>query len=242
MYDLKRRMYEVVEASGVGDASSKAYDILMATTIIVGMIPLTLRKDNYFTMAIEIATCIILFIDYCARVYTADYKMGYKSFKAYVAYIFTPLAIFDLLSIVPIIYLFLPVSSSIGLLKLFRVFRVVKLIRYSKTMVIISNVFRKVKTQLVAVVILIVIYIIVAAMLIFQFEPDLFRNFFDAIYWATISITTIGYGDISPQTDVGRLIAIISAVMGVVVIALPSGMITAAYINEINKKKTKYEL
>ena len=79
-------------------------------------------------------------------------------------------------------------------------------------------------------------------MLIFQLEPNLFENFFDALYWATISITTIGYGDIYPTTDVGRLITMISALVGVAVIALPSGMITAAYINEINKKKSKYEL
>lgn len=242
MYDFKRRIYEVVEASGVGDASSKAYDVLMTTTVIVGMIPLTLKKDNNFTVAIEIMTCIILFIDYCARVYTADYKMGYKSFKAFIAYIFTPLAIFDLLSILPIVYLFLPVSSVIGLLKLFRVFRVLKLIRYSKTMVVISNVIRKVKTQLVAVLILITIYIFVSAMLIFQLEPTLFETFFDALYWATISITTIGYGDIYPKTDMGRLITMVSALVGVAVIALPSGMITAAYMNEISKKKTKYEL
>ncbi len=242
MYDFKRRIYEVVEASGVGDASSKAYDVLMTTTVIVGMIPLTLKKDNNFTVAIEIMTCIILFIDYCARVYTADYKMGYKSFKAFIAYIFTPLAIFDLLSILPIVYLFLPVSSVIGLLKLFRVFRVLKLIRYSKTMVIISNVIRKVKSQLVAVLILITIYIFVSAMLIFQLEPTLFDTFFDALYWATISITTIGYGDIYPKTDMGRLITMVSALVGVAVIALPSGMITAAYMNEISKKKTKYEL
>ncbi|SCX10075.1 voltage-gated potassium channel [Lachnospiraceae bacterium YSD2013] len=242
MYDFKRRIYEVVEASGVGDASSKAYDVLMTTTVIVGMIPLTLKKDNNFTVAIEIMTCIILFIDYCARVYTADYKMGYKSFKAFIAYIFTPLAIFDLLSILPIVYLFLPVSSVIGLLKLFRVFRVLKLIRYSKTMVVISNVIRKVKSQLVAVLILITIYIFVSAMLIFQLEPTLFDTFFDALYWATISITTIGYGDIYPKTDMGRLITMVSALVGVAVIALPSGMITAAYMNEISKKKTKYEL
>ena len=168
--------------------------------------------------------------------------MGYKSFKAYIAYLFSPLAIFDLLSIVPIIYLFTPVRASIGLLRLFRIFRVLKLIRYSKTAVVIANVLRKVKKQLFAVLILIIIYIFVSAMLIFQLEPNLFENFFDALYWATISITTIGYGDIIPTTMVGRLITMVSALMGVAVIALPSGMITAAYISEINRKKSKYEL
>ncbi len=237
----KRRIYEVIEVSNIGDASSRAYDVLMTTAVLVGMIPLTLKKDNPYTIAIEIITAFLLLIDYCARVYTADYKMGYKSAKAYIAYIFTPLAIFDLLSILPILYLFFPISI-IGLLKLFRIFRVLKLIRYSKTMIVIANVLRKVKTQLLAVLILITVYIFVSAMLIYQLEPNLFHNFLDALYWATISITTIGYGDIYPTTSVGKLITMISALVGVAVIALPSGMITAAYMNEISKKKTKYEL
>jgi voltage-gated potassium channel len=240
--DFKRRVYEVIEVSNVGDASSRAYDVLMTTAVIVGMIPLTLKSDNIYTFIIEILTGIVFIIDYCARVYTADYKMGYISIHAYIAYIFTPLAIFDLLSILPILYIFFPISSVIGLLKLFRVFRILKLIRYSKTMIVIANVLRKVKKQLFAVLILITVYIFVSAMLIFQLEPDLFENFFDALYWATISITTIGYGDIYPTTDVGRLITMISALVGVAVIALPSGMITAAYMNEISRKKSKYEL
>ena len=241
MDKYKRRIYEVIEVSSIGDASSRAYDVLMTTTVIVGLVPLTLKTDNFYTYVIEIMTALILFIDYCARVYTADYKMGYKHIRAYIAYIFTPLAIFDLLSILPVIYLLFPIPS-LRLLKLIRIFRVLKLIRYSKTMIIIANVVRKVKTQLIAVLILITIYIFVSAMLIFQLEPDLFESFFDALYWATISITTIGYGDIYPTTDIGRFITMISALMGVAVIALPSGMITAAYMNEISKKKSKYEL
>ena len=241
MDKYKRRIYEVIEVSSIGDASSRAYDVLMTTTVIVGLVPLTLKTDNFYTFIIEILTALILFVDYCARVYTADYKMGFKNFKAYIAYIFTPLAIFDLVSILPVIYLLFPIPS-LRLLKLIRIFRVLKLIRYSKTMIVIANVVRKVKTQLIAVLILITIYIFVSAMLIFQLEPELFESFFDALYWATISITTIGYGDIYPTTDIGRFITMISALMGVAVIALPSGMITAAYMNEISKKKSKYEL
>ena len=169
MEAFKKRMYEVIEVSSIGDASSRAYDVLMTTTVIVGLIPLTLKTDNFYTTIIEIMTAIILFIDYCARVYTADHKMGYKSIKAYIAYVFTPLAIFDLLSILPVIYLFAPIAS-LRLLKLFRTFRVLKLIRYSKTMIVIANVLRKVKTQLFAVLILITIYIFVSAMLVFQLE------------------------------------------------------------------------
>ena len=242
MYEFKKRVYEVIEVSHVGDNSSRAYDVLMTTAIIVGLVPLTLKGNSIYTVIIDVFTSVLFLIDYVARVYTADYKMGYKHYRAYIAYIFTPLAIFDFLSIVPVIYVFLPVSSLIGLLRLFRVFRVLKLVRYSKTMVIISNVVRKVKKQLMAVLILITVYIFVSAMLVFQLEPNLFNNFFDALYWATISITTIGYGDISPVTPVGRLITMISALVGMAVIALPTGIITAAYMAEITKKKSKYEL
>lgn len=242
MYDFKRRIYEVLEVSKFGDKSSRAYDKLMTVAIIVGLIPMMLKKETTYTYWIEILTSFIFLTDYIARVYTADYKMGYKSYRAYIAYLFTPLAIFDFLSILPVIYLFTPVSSMIGLLRLFRIFRALKLIRYSKTMIIIANVIRKVKSQLMAVLILIIVYIFVSAMLIFQLEPNLFNNFFDALYWATISITTIGYGDISPVTPIGRLITMCSALVGVAVIALPSGIITAAYMTEITRTKSKYEL
>lgn len=242
MYDFKQRIYEVLEVSKFGDKSSRAYDQLMTVAIIVGLIPMMLKKETTYTYWIEILTSFIFLTDYIARVYTADYKMGFKSYRAYIAYLFTPLAIFDFLSILPVIYLFTPVSSMIGLLRLFRIFRALKLIRYSKTMIIIANVIRKVKSQLMAVLILIIVYIFVSAMLIFQLEPNLFNNFFDALYWATISITTIGYGDISPVTPIGRLITMCSALVGVAVIALPSGIITAAYMTEITKTKSKYEL
>lgn len=242
MSDYKRRVYEVIEVSNVGDRSSRAYDVVITTAVIVGLLPMTLKGENLYTRIIELLTGFIFLTDYCVRVYTADFKMGYKSVKAYIAYVLTPLAIMDLLAIIPVITLFVPVSGFIRLLKLFRFFRVFKLIRYSKTMIVIANVIRKVKSQLLAVLILILIYIFVSAMLVFQMEQEIFDSFLDALYWATISITTIGYGDISPVTPVGRIITMISALVGMAIIALPTGIITAAYMNEINKKKTKYEL
>lgn len=79
-------------------------------------------------------------------------------------------------------------------------------------------------------------YIVVSALVIFNVEPDSFETFFDAIYWATVSLTTVGYGDIYPVSTIGRIVTMISSVFGIAIIALPSGIITGGYLNEINKK------
>ncbi len=238
----KKRLYEIIEASTGDDATSRAYDLMTMTAVLVGLLPLTMKTETVYIRAIDISTTLIFLFDYLARFYTSDYKMGVKSYIAYIAYILSPLAVFDFLSIVPIVSLILPSHPLVRLLRIFRIFRLVKLVRYSKTMVNITNVLRRVRKQLMAVLILTVTYIFASGMIIFQIEPGLFDTFFDALYWATISLTTIGYGDISPITSAGRLVTMISSLIGVAVIALPSGIITAAYMDEIKKKKSKLEL
>ncbi len=239
---IKRRIYEIIESSKDGDVVSKIYDTMILVSITVGMFPLMMKTGNVYTKWINLVTSFIFLFDYLWRVFTSDYKMGFKSYKSYIAYIFMPMAIIDLLSVIPILAIFFPKLGLMSVFRLFRVARVLKLLRYSKTMVIIVNVARKAKSQLVAVLMLTLAYIFTCALIIFQIEPDLFPNFFDAIYWATISITTVGYGDISPVTSVGRMMTIVSSLVGVAIIALPSGIITAAYMDEVNKKKTGHQL
>lgn len=238
----KKRIYEIIEASKENDSVSKAYDIMMLIAVIVGMLPLTMKSINKYGVAVDIITIALFTVDYILRLYTSDYKMGIKSYKAFIAYCLSPMAIIDFLSILPILSYLHPTSLILKLLRIMKILRVLKLIRYSKTMVAIANVLRKVKRQLGAVLVLTLMYIFTSALIIFQIEPTSFNSFFDAVYWATISITTIGYGDISPVTQIGRFITMVSALVGVAIIALPSGIITAAYMEEINKKKSKLEL
>lgn len=239
---FKKRTYEIVEASHENDVASKAYDVMMFVAVIVGLVPLTIKGESSYTRTIDLLTALVFFSDYMFRLYTADYKMGIKCKEAYIAYFLSPMALIDLFSIVPVMCLFFPNSSTFGLFRIIRVLRLFKLIRYSKAMVTISNVIRKVKKQLIAVLTLVIIYILACSLVIFQLEPELFDSFFDAIYWATISITTIGYGDIAPTTDIGRIITMLSSLVGMAVIALPTGLITAAYTDEIKRQKGRFEL
>ena len=76
-------------------------------------------------------------------------------------------------------------------------------------------------------------YILLSALVIFNVEPETFDTFFDAIYWAAISLTTVGYGDIYPVTTAGRIVTMISSFVGIAIVALPAGIITAGYMDVI---------
>ncbi|MGN1275915.1 MAG: potassium channel family protein [Floccifex sp.] len=80
-------------------------------------------------------------------------------------------------------------------------------------------------------------YIFVSALIVFIIEPDTFLTFFDAIYWATVSLTTVGYGDIYAVSFAGKIITMLSALMGIAIVALPAGIITAGYMDEIRKSE-----
>ena len=115
-----------------------------------------------------------------------------------------------------------------------RAFRAFKIIRYSKSIKIIIDVFKRQRRTLYVVMALAVGYVLVSALLIFNVEPDSFNSFFDAIYWATVSLTTMGYGDIYPVTTIGRIVTMVSSVFGIAIIALPSGIITAGFLEVLN--------
>ena len=86
-----------------------------------------------------------------------------------------------------------------------------------------------------------IFYVLFTALVMFNIEPDTFNNFFDAIYWAAISLTSVGYGDITPVSNVGRLFTMLSAFVGVAIIALPSSIITAGYLGVLNREEDNIE-
>ena len=234
---MKKKIYQIIEPAE-DNILSKIYDIIMMAAIVVSLIPLAFKETSKLFDVVEYVTVSIFIIDYALRLFTADLKL-HKSALSYLIYPVTPMAIIDLLSILPSITM---LNSGFKLLKLFRlmralkVFRTLKFLRYSKSFEIILIVFKKQKRVLSAVATMAVAYVLVSALVIYNVEPESFGNFFDAIYWATVSLTTVGYGDIYPVTTVGRLVTMVSSVLGIAIIALPSGVITAGYLSEVNKK------
>ncbi len=236
---MRKRIYEIIEPSSGTDKISSIYDGFMMLTIIISIIPLAFKTTNLLFHWLDYITIAIFIIDYLLRLFTADIKLK-RSTLSFFLYPITPMAIIDLLSILPVVT---ALSSSlklfriVRLLKTFKVLRAFKFLRYSKSFEIIANVFKKQQKVLGAVATTAVAYILVSALVIYNVEPESFNNFFDAVYWATISLTTVGYGDIYPVTTIGRIVTMISSIFGIAIIALPSGVITAGYMAEINNDK-----
>ena len=105
----------------------------------------------------------------------------------------------------------------------------------------IKGVFQSQKKPLISVGVLAVAYILISALVVFNVEPDSFNNFFDSVYWATVSLTTMGYGDIYPVTVIGRIVTMVSSIFGIAIIALPAGIITAGFMEELKNKNNKSE-
>ena len=229
---MRKRLYEVIEAATEDDRLSNVYDIFMMIVIIASLIPLMFKEEFMLFFLIDKIALVVFVIDYILRWCMADFKVK-RGRLSYVIYPFTPMAIMDLLCIMPSISL---ISNSIRILKIFRLFRtmrvlrVFKFIRYSKSLRMIAIVLTRQKRSLLTVLCIAIAYIMICAIIIFNLEPDSFGNYFDAIYWATVSLTTMGYGDITPVTTVGRLMTIVSSLFGIAIIAMPSAIITAGFM------------
>ena len=226
---MRNRLYSLLNGDG---RAATWYGRVMTALIVASLLPLCFKGSSPVLESIEYACVLVFIVDYLARWATADLKLR-KGALSFLIYPFTPMAIIDLLSILPVFNALNDALRTLRVLRLFRALRAFKLIRYSKSASAIAAVFEKQREALLAVLCLAIGYILVSALVIFNVEPDTFNTFFDAVYWAVVSLTTVGYGDLYPSSDVGRTIAMISSLMGVAVVALPSGIITAGMLDEL---------
>jgi len=240
-----RRIINIIVEPRKDNKLSRIYDWVMLCAIIIGIIPLMFRSQSKLFVWFDIISCICFIIDYLLRWITADIRFKKKKWLSYVIYPFTPMAIIDLLSILPTISILAPAFKIARVSRLLKILRVVKIIRYFESLEIILIVIKKQKKILGAVLSVAIFYTFITAMIMFNAEVEVnpatgqyfFSDFFDAFYWAACTLTTVGYGDIYPISDIGRVISILSSFVGIAIIALPSGIITAGYLEELRHKK-----
>lgn len=242
MSTWRSKIYDTIE-TGRNSIVSKIYDWAMLFFIVISIIPLAFREQNVWFDWFDKVSVSVFILDYLLRWMTADYRMPNRpKWLAFLIYPFTAFAIVDLLSILPSIVVVNKALKLFRITRLFKILRVFKFIRYSKNVQILFKVLRKERHILFTVFWIALFYIVITALLMFNVEESkMFEDFFDALYWATTTLTTVGYGDICPTSDLGRVISMISALLGVAVIALPSGVITASYLEELREAKKEKE-
>lgn len=232
---LRHHVYKIIEIAKDGDLASDAYDRMMILCIIVNILPMCFKESNIIFDSLEQCTLKLFIVDYFLRWLTADFRHPEWKLSAFFRHPFTFWAIVDLLSILPSIP---GISQSFRLFRMFRLVKSLKtlrLLRYFTGFRVIYKTLQKQRDPLLAVVWMAAGYIFLSALIMFSVEPQSFPTFFDAIYWAVITLTTVGYGDIYPTSDIGRLISMISAFVGIAIVALPTGIISAGFMNELKE-------
>jgi voltage-gated potassium channel len=246
---VNRKWINDLVEPGKGDVLSHVYDGLMLVAIIIGTVPLLFREYRPLFWYFDIISGVIYMVDYLLRWITCDLRSDKPRWKAFLLYPFSPMAILDLLSILPT---FEVVSSSYRLAKsarLLKIFRFSKIVNYIGPLEIFITVIKKQWKPLLAVVLVALFDILITAIIMFQSEQEIdpvtgeyiFKTFHDAFYWAAITLTTVGYGDFSPVSDMGKTLSIISSLLGIGIIAMPSSIITAGYMQELNRRLKEEE-
>ena len=235
---LRRKIYEVIEVADKDDSDSLIYDRFMLVCIAASIVPLCFKETNSLFVWLDRATVTVFIVDYLLRWWTADLKYEKSGKWAFLRYPFSFFGIVDLLSILPSLTM---LSSGFKLFRLFRLnkaLKALKFLRYSHSFELILNVIKREKRALAAVCVLAGGYIALSALIMFQVEPDSFDTFFDAIYWAVVTLTTAGYGDIYPTSEIGRIVSMMSSFMGIAIVALPTSIITAGYMRRTMEIRT----
>ena len=234
---LRQQLHYIIDGYGEDvdheHTGHRIYSYLMTAIIILSLIPLGFRESTPELEIIEISCVTVFILDYLLRWSTADYRFG-NGFKSIVCYPFRPMAIVDLLSILPA---FTAINNAFNLCRTTRLIRTVRLLKISRMsteFAIFLDVLKEKHRVLLSVLVMAVIYIVFTALIMFNLDTH-FESFFEALYWSTTALTTVGYGDVLPHTDWARLLSMLSSLVGVAVIALPSGIITASYLKALEK-------
>jgi voltage-gated potassium channel len=191
----------------------------------------------------ELFSVAIFTLEYLGRVWVAVENAGYAGlspWRARLRYMLSPMALIDLLAIAPF-YLALLIAIDLRYLRFFRLLRLLKLSHYFDGLRVFSEVIRREAGAIAAALLTMLVLIIVSACLMFSVEnaaqPGHFESITQAIWWSVVTLTTVGYGDITPITFAGKLLAMIIMMLGIGTMALPAGILAARFTEELNSRR-----
>ena len=253
---IRKRIYEIIEVGYDLDWPSRIYDFVNVISIIINigvsiLYTYSSIREQYGNLlkAVELSTVIYFGIDYILRLFTVQCMYPrLKGRHALAKYIFSFNGVVDLLSFAPY---FMPVFFPSGtvafrMIRIIRIFRLFRINAYYDSLSVIKDVLSGKKQQLISSVFIILVFMVGASLCMYSLEhnaqPDVFKNAFSGIWWATSTLLTVGYGDIYPITFLGKVLGIFISFLGVGMVAIPTGIISAGFVDQYStiKKKTEY--
>jgi len=246
----RRRVRQIVAVARENDRLSKAFDIGIVALILLNVVVMIVEsvervyvQTPRFFMVFEYISVAVFSLEYVLRLWSCVEEPRYKhSIRGRLRFAATPLALVDLLAVLPFYLPFVNLDLRVlRVLRVMRIMRVAKLGRYSESLRTLRNVVVAKKEQLLSTVFILLILLVIASCLIYHAEnevqPESFSSIPASMWWAVATLTTVGYGDVYPVTCVGKLMASVIAVLGIGMFALPTGILGAGFVEELDRRK-----
>tara|TARA_B100001121_G_scaffold214464_1_gene188138 strand:- start:2475 stop:3374 length:900 start_codon:yes stop_codon:yes gene_type:complete len=249
---LRKRIWEILEKGNSNDKVSFYTDIFLITLIIFNIVAVLLETVDsiYSRYALEFLiferfSTVVFLIEYILRIWVCvEEKIKNNKLITRLKYASTWPAIIDLLAVLsgllPMIF-----EVDLRILRALRMLRLLKFSRYFKVMNLLLGVLKEEKQSFLAAMFLLTIAMLIASTGIYLFEkdaqPDKFSSIPEAMWWAIATLTTIGYGDVTPVTGMGKFFGAIIAIIGIGVVALPSGILASGFTDQLKRRQAQYE-
>ena len=244
---MKKKVFNIIQIGDKSNPLSRLFDIFIAVVICANILVTFLQTFDELTFLfpafhiIEVITILIFCVEYILRIWTADYLYPGKSeFRSRLRFLISFDGIIDLLTILP--FFFLSGMVIFRMLRVARIFHLFRLnARYDSFNVITTVLYEK-RNQIISSVFIVLILMLASSLCMYSVEhdsqPEVFRNAFSGIWWSMSTLLTVGYGDIYPITTLGRIMAICIAYLGVGAVAIPTGIISAGFVEQYQRKSS----
>ena len=255
MRELRYRMYQLLEKAEEGDRASQLVDVGLLILVFVNVLAVSLETVDSLHRAyaeifwwIEIVSVTLFTLEYGLRFWSvaasAD-ERGISSLKARLSYVFSPTGIIDLVAILPSLLPLLFGSIDLRWLRILRLARLFKFSHYTSALEDLISSVRREHQSFIATIYLLFLALMISSTLIYVFEhelqPENFGSIPESMWWSFVTLTTVGYGDVVPVTAAGRAIAALTALMGVCVVALLTGIGATGFSKQMAMKQSELE-
>ena len=246
---LRRRVYEIVEGGREGDVASRAFDTFIVALILLNIaafaaetVPSLQAAHGRWFDAFELFSVAVFTLEYAARLWTAvevPFLKRHRPLKARLLWARRPDLVIDLLAILPF-YVQQMLGLDLRVLRVLRLLRFLKLSRYSPALHTLSRVLHNERRALMGAGLLLMAAVVLASTGVYYLEaaaqPDKFGSVPQSAWWAIATLTTVGYGDVTPVTPLGKLFGAFVMVCGLCVLALPVAIISTGFAQEAGRR------